>query len=69
MIRQSCTLQSDPPDISSIHLTPYTVIKILLTIQGWTKIGLQLFPWKIDNNTRLNSVLPSHNCKPTFAHP
>ena len=27
-----CTLKSDPPDISSTHLSPYVVIIILLTI-------------------------------------
>ena len=32
MVRQPYTLQSVPPDISSTHLAPYTVITIVLTI-------------------------------------
>ena len=32
MVRQLCTLQSGPPNISSAHLAPYIVITILFTI-------------------------------------
>ena len=43
-------------------------------LQGGAKIGLQLFIWKIiqkliNNNTRINSVSCTQNCKPTFAPP
>ena len=46
----------------------------LLFIQGGAKAGLQLFllkriPYLINNNTRINSVLHTHNYKPTFASP
>ena len=41
-------------------------------LQGGARVGLQLFEWKIiqqliNNNTRINSVLHTHNYKPTFA--
>ena len=41
-----------------------------LYVQGWTKVGLQLFIWRIiNNNIRVNAVSCTHDCKPTFAHP
>ena len=42
----------------------------LFHIQDGAEVGLQLFVWKIIqyliNNTRMNSVPCTHNCKPTF---
>ena len=42
------------------------------TIQGGTKVGIQLFVWKIikeliNHNTRINCVSCTHHCKPPFA--
>ena len=43
-------------------------------IHGGAKVGLHLFAWKvmkslINNKTRINSALCTHNYKPTFAPP
>lgn len=47
VIRQSCTLQSEPPDIFSAHLTPYKIIttlaiflKLLFTSPCFVTTGL-----------------------------
>lgn len=51
-----------------------TFIKLYILILGGTKVSFHLFVWKtiqqlISSNTRINSVLPIHNSKPTFAPP
>ena len=47
---------------------------IPVNILDGTKVGLQLFIWKIiqsliHNNTRINCVSYTHNCKPAFPLP
>lgn len=48
----------------------FTLSPVKHYIQDRAKTGLQLFTWKLTNNsTRVNSVLHSHSCQPPLAHP
>lgn len=44
---------------------------VLMTIQGWAKVGLvvRMENSTIINNTKINSIPYTHDCKPTFANP
>ena len=50
----------------NVHLKP---------IQGYARVGIQLFIWKTDMQVMiiapalLTQQSVTHNCKPTFAHP
>ena len=50
------------------------LLLISIHLQHGEKVGLQLFVWKIiqqliNNNTRINCVLHTHNSKPPFVCP
>ena len=53
-----------------MYIHTYTYVYVCMyNTQGEAKVDLQFFVWKIintNNNTRINSVLCTHECKPTF---